>query len=127
MCNFSENCIFCDFPGAVDLGTLQGTIVCPNYILQLETLHLQRNRLRNYKSLKNSLETLSEKTENNITDINQKTIEIEALQVALACRKERLEMLKKENVGEQVCLYALAVSVIKSETENQSVKENKSE
>jgi hypothetical protein len=125
MCNFSENCIFCDFPVAVDLSTLQGTVVCPNYIIQLETLHLQRNRLRNIKLLKDSLTILTEKTENNITDINQKTIEIEALQVSLACRKERLEMLKKENVGEQVCLYALAVSVIKSETENQSVKENK--
>ena len=127
MCNISENCIFCDFPGAVNFSTLQGIIVCPNYISQLETLHLQRNRLRNSKYLQDCLKTLSEKTEYNITDINQKATEIEALQVALACRKERLEILKKENVGEQACLYALAVSVIKSETENQSVKENKSE
>ena len=121
MCSVVEDCIFCDFPAALDLSTLRGTTVCPNYLAKLETFRpLPSKRLRNVENLQNVLTSLTEKTENAIADISQKNMEIEALQEALACKKKRLEILKKENVREQVCLYALAKSIIKSEEEKKA-------
>ena len=118
MCNLVENCVFCDSPNPVDLSKLSGESVCANYLSRFESFpSIPKNRLRNIENLEETLKSLSEKTEKSHEEIQEKMKEMEMLKTKLACKKEQLEMLKKEGRIEKMVLHALAESIIKTETE----------
>ena len=116
MCKLTENCNFCE-PKEVDLTSLRGQRVCPEYLSRLYKKFptLPQERILNPENLSETLKSLAEKNQEELVDINRQTEEVNSILLRLNSKMMELKIIKEESLKEQSALWFLADSIIKTE------------